>query len=753
MHKRLKNKINSFIESNDSRPLVIDVSHVDERDNLLQDFFSTPKKSVFDLVKSGCELPEISTLYEYMSNCKERIVILTDLGTYLKLLGQELLQQNIHTLLEKSFATKFIILTLQCGHYLNEKSPKTASKIVSGGSQNYSSNPTIVFINIEYEQYVRAENGLNVALRNFERESSSKIYVFTSYKKKDFKSALFNIEECRNAFELLCQRDLKVKKLKHQFGTNDEWATLLDKLQNDSVEETIESLISSQNFIRNIEDWENLSSFKKWLTFIYSKIKNIQTDNWAVNYAITKANGYEEFLRLIYNSIFELDHRVEDFWNKYEKRKKILKKIGDNSIIYDFCNYVGYKNEETIYYLTDNTDVEKKLIIKTIGLYYASFTKNKLLNVLKHVYPDLYAYLCEYNFGDELLNNYFNEYKYLKLINHLTPEFKVIVDKEACERNYKRILMYRSEKLEEISFDDSIVYFIDALGVEFLNYIERKCFEYGLAVNVHVAKANLPTLTSFNTEFRGFFAKKNIEVKDEKALDSLIHDGKDDFDFDKTKLPIHIIEELKIIDKCLSNISSKLKSHQYEKAVIVSDHGATRLAILNTEMVKIDVESPGEHGGRVCKVIPNMGVIQNAVYENDMCILGDYNAFKGGRVGKVEMHGGATLEEVVVPIIEIMRKDTNIEIKVITEIIKASFKTVAVLKFYSTCKISNVSVRINGVIYSAYSIDGFNFTAELTDLKKSGNYNFEVWSNNKLVSSSNSFKIEKESAKTNNLWE
>ena len=170
-------------------------------------------------------------------------------------------------------------------------------------------------------------------------------------------------------------------------------------------------------------------------------------------------------------------------------------------------------------------------------------------------------------------------------------------------------------------------------------------------------------------------------------------------------------------------------------------------------MVKINVESPGEHGGRVCKVIPNMDVIPNAVYENDMCILGDYNAFKGGRVGKVEMHGGATLEEVVVPIIEIMRKDTNIEIKVITDIIKASFKTIAVLKFYSTCKISNVSVRINGVLYSAYSTDGFNFTAELTALKKSGSYNFEVWSNNKLVSSNNSFKIEKESAKTNNLWE
>jgi hypothetical protein len=753
MHERLKNKINSFIDSNDNRPLIIDVSNVEERDNLLQDFFATPKKSIFELVKSECELPEISSLYEYMSNCKEKTVILTDLGTYFKLLGQDSLQQNIHALLEKSFATKFIILTLQCGQYLNEKNPKNASKIVVSENQNYSSTPAIVFVNNEYKQYVRAENGLNVALRNVESNTGVKIYVLTSYKKKDFKSPLFNIEECKDAFELLCLRDLKVKKLKSQYGTKAEWSTLLNKLQNDSVEETIKEFIITKNFIKNIEEWNNKTPFEKWLLFIYSKLNNIKTENWAVNYAIAKANKYDEFLRLIYDSLLEINYKEEDFWSKYEQRKQILKKIGDDSIIYDYCNFIGYKKEDAIYYLTDNTDREKNLIIKIIDSYYQSFSKNKLLSVLKCVYPDLYAYLCNYNMGDELLNSYFNEYKYLKIINHLTPEFKAIVDKEACERNYKRILMYRSEKLDEISFDDAIVYFIDALGVEFLSYIERKCVEKGLSVNVHVAKANLPTLTYKNTEFREFFSKKKVEVKDEKELDSLIHDGKNDFDFDKNKLPIHIIEEFKIIDNCISSINAKLKSHSYEKAVIVSDHGATRLAILNTEMIKIDVESPGEHGGRVCKVIPNMEIIPNAIYENDVCILGDYNAFKGGRVGKVEMHGGATLEEVVVPIIEISRKEANVEIKVITEVIKVSYKTIAVLKFYSSSKLSNVTVHVNGASYSAESTDGFNFLSELIDLKRSGNYSFEVWANNKLVSTNNNFKIEKESAKTNNLWE
>ena len=65
----------------------------------------------------------------------------------------------------------------------------------------------------------------------------------------------------------------------------------------------------------------------------------------------------------------------------------------------------------------------------------------------------------------------------------------------------------------------------------------------------------------------------------------------------------------------------------------------------------------------------------------------------------------------------------------------------------------NVTVHINGASYIAISSDGTNFTAELKDIKKSGDYQFEVWSNDKLVSQDNTFSVEKESAKTNDLWE
>ena len=65
---------------------------------------------------------------------------------------------------------------------------------------------------------------------------------------------------------------------------------------------------------------------------------------------------------------------------------------------------------------------------------------------------------------------------------------------------------------------------------------------------------------------------------------------------------------------------------------------------------------------------------------------------------------------------------------------------------------TDVTVKVNGKNYPATSDDKSNFTAELNDIQKSGVYKFEVWEKAEMRSTDNEFKIEKESAKTNDLW-
>lgn len=752
MEDKIYRAIDSYKKSNDKKPLIVDVSSTEDMSYFQQQYLLENKIDIFTRFNKDSEIPSISDLYEFMETCNEDICFIYGLGTLLKLKGLDEFNHTIHSILSKSFKTKFIIVTLLCEKYFNEKTPKLRDNIIISKRTSSLPNSSLVFVPVEYKGILRAENNLGVALSKMEKPGYSKIYVSTNYKKESFCNTLLTIEECNSPFDLLCLKDRACKKLNPNFGDKNQWGFLLDKLIDNSIEKTICAFISANDILNEIKNWNEKTENEKWLIFIYYKLKDISTGNWAVDYSLKVSEKYKDVIDNIYKSILDFSYKENGFWEKYQARKKILKYINEDTVIYQYCSFVQYKKEETLYYLTDNTDNEKKVMIQIIDKYKDSFTKTKLLNILQKIYPDMYYYLCDYNFGNSFLNTYFSDYKYLKLKNTLTDDFKKMVDEEAVNRSFKKILQYRTEKLDEIDFTDAKVYFVDALGAEFLSYIERKCQEKGLSCRSMVCKSYLPSITSKNTEFRDYFARKNVEVIDEKRLDSLIHDGKNDYDFDKNKLPIHIIEEFKIINDCLDNIRKKIKSQTIKKAVIISDHGATRLAILNTDMVKEDVESTGEHGGRVCKVVPGMKTIPNAIIEDDYCILADYNAIKGGRVGKVEMHGGATIEEVTVPIIEIVDKTTVVEIKVLSTIIKVSFKRKAVLYFYSSSKLKNAVVKIAGKIYSCKTDDYQNFEVELPDIQKSGKYDFEVWNGDEIVSSGNEFNVEKEAAKSVDLW-
>ena len=69
---------------------------------------------------------------------------------------------------------------------------------------------------------------------------------------------------------------------------------------------------------------------------------------------------------------------------------------------------------------------------------------------------------------------------------------------------------FRTELVEKIKYNGAEVFFIDALGVEYLSFIEKKCSEYGLNIKSKICKCNLPSLTLFNVEFKKYYEKKKI---------------------------------------------------------------------------------------------------------------------------------------------------------------------------------------------------------------------------------------------------
>lgn len=100
------------------------------------------------------------------------------------------------------------------------------------------------------------------------------------------------------------------------------------------------------------------------------------------------------------------------------------------------------------------------------------------------------------------------------------------------------------------------------------------------------------------------------------------------------------------------------------------------------------------------------------------------------------MHGGATLEEVVVPIIEIIYSPNEIEIQLLDKNIKFSRrKKDAAIRLFSKTKLDSLAIRISGLERECEgeSHDGQTFTFVLPELRKAGEYTVDVYYNNNLL--------------------
>ena len=140
---------------------------------------------------------------------------------------------------------------------------------------------------------------------------------------------------------------------------------------------------------------------------------------------------------------------------------------------------------------------------------------------------------------------------------------------------------------------------------------------------------------------------------------------------------------------------------------------------------------------------------------DDFWALANYDRFKGGRKANVEVHGGATLEEICVPIIELSIANKSLQVYLLaidsdkvdfnkTIEIKVSFRKKATLKIFSTSPIQDVNISVNGTFYEATPLNGNFYKVEMADIKKPGTYYAEVRSGNTIIGNQIPFVVRRE---------
>lgn len=551
-------------------------------------------------------------------------------------------------------------------------------------------------------------DGFKALLSHIENGACDTLYVKTSL-------TLCNIREVCSAYEAIRQVE-PTFMIQQTCLTDTLWAEFLTD--------------------KNLEGYDLLH----WRSFIKLKLESSQ--NLYLKYLTDTSADYDTYKKRVYRALLDFDTNDKRFSELYTARKTLLKDVKDSDIA-EYIAETKVKDSNRIYYLTDNTMAERQAIIESLnGL-------EVIPDDLKNIYPVLDEYLYIYSFtGDKgnLLTDYFAEYKRLKLTNRLTPEFHELVRGLAVDgsRPYNS-LNARGEVLDSIGKANATLYWVDALGAEYLGFIQCRAQALGLKITVHTVRANIPTITSFNSDFYKSWSGDKATIK---KLDEVKHDGELDFNYQTIKTPVHLAEELRIVEAALDWVKTKLIGKNAEKVILVSDHGASRLAVINEHECKWEMASKGKHSGRCCPCSDADVKSEYATEVDGFWVLANYDRFKGGRKASVEVHGGATLEEVVIPLIEIELFDNKIEVNNTTPVAIASFKKNAEIVLFSKNALRSVSVRVLGRSYPAEAIGNNKHKIIFPDIKRAGKYIADVLQGDNLIGQVE-FDIQRESGKTN----
>lgn len=688
---------------------------------------------VSDCCKSDDKVPDLDDLRERLEtadvSCDYNDVVLLGLGEYLALSGHTRAKDVLAELANYNLGSAQVVLLLRCIEPQVREFVKSDKRLVESGRVVFSDNTTtsVCFKFADSSLGIYEISGVRDILKLLEKGTSGEISANTVM---EFRDSVLPIQRVRDSYEAI-SRNIIMDTVPKEYGTEDMWARMLSDIREHKFK--MELVFDEYGFMdfQYAEFYDLLygDEYRSWLFYIFLLMHIKSYKGKYLEYILEKSTGISSFKRAILDAIISIPHTDERFSGFYAERKRLLSHYPEAEMAI-FINENKVNTEESVYKLTDNTLIEKQEIIIWIA-------NHGVPGNLIEIYPDLAAYASKYSFSGKSLDvsfaarmtAYFEKYKELKLKNVLTEEFSDEVDKLARERIYNW-LPKRDELVKSKNNGATQLFWIDALGVEHLSYITELARRRGLKISVDIGRAELPTITCENSDFFKNWPEELRHLKEED-LDGIKHKDKGGYYYTtKNPYPIHLAKELEIIDRAVSDIATTLGLRTYDRVVITSDHGASRLAVLRNKEEKYETDTKGEHSGRCCKYFPDCD-LPFAINEEERgyIVLADYGRFKGSRAANVEVHGGASLEEVVVPVITLSLNDSSVMISIVDEDkIKADFKTGIKIKLYVNKTIrESLTLGYGNKRYKSHRIDDNHYAVDIPDIKRAGTYPADIY--------------------------
>jgi len=481
--------------------------------------------------------------------------------------------------------------------------------------------------------------------------------------------------------------------------------------------------------------WKNMPiSHKQFVSLWFS----MHPDGSYTNHCFRSVNNISNVTDAIMLEIFNVRQDNPEWVDEHHQLMSAMSIEPDERFFNELDKIPVY--ETRIDFLNGANRNERIYLIRMVGKWMRiDYEQVISCDKLREIYPELYFYLDRAAYqNDADIKGYLSRYKAHKLENTLPEDEDMYfagIQTDAYDNRYSILA-------DNIDSDTAILW-IDALGVEWLPLlkwtISKNCD--GTISSFSIGQANLPTETCYNDLWN------NMDTSHSKLdkLDKLAHKGV----IDEPDYYTCIEEQISFVSGIHKNIAELLKKHH--RVIVTGDHGTSRLAARFFH-IKDGFTAPKDatvcSHGRYCKVADNIGYATPSmrIFKGSdglqYMVYTTYDHFKqsGFAAGADddnaiygEVHGGATPEEMLVPVIVI---DSNAEIPLIGTWEKSSFKIMmkkARLSLTFNKTIHNLQLKVAGIDAEVTTSDGGKHWSAVVPGIKQGTYTAHVLANNILV--------------------
>jgi len=263
------------------------------------------------------------------------------------------------------------------------------------------------------------------------------------------------------------------------------------------------------------------------------------------------------------------------------------------------------------------------------------------LPFVERTFPELATYLSTFPYANDHVRSYMSLYTRSRVMDEPSEALSSLGQEWAREGKVWQVPP-RDGELRSIGGEATR--WADGLGVEWMGLLYTLLNNQSTIATAKLCRANLPSSTAFN---RGWESESEVS----RDLDHMAHQP-------EYAYPTSLVRQLRLIGDLAQELC---QAGQSRTVIVTGDHGLTRFAAGKRRVAP----PPGYQAhkwGRYALPTEGEAIESCAAGEagdaqwltcDGYLVLANHDLFQGGRRTSGEVHGGATIEEVLVPVIAI----------------------------------------------------------------------------------------------------